>query len=758
MIRGEPAVHRRESPAATFTKPWARGQLTGSLVALMLRRLLPPLVIAAVLGVQALVVAYAPAAVPAWTTYRHDAARSGIDPDSTVPVTPAPAWQTPALDGEVYGQPLVYGAYVYVATENDTVYKLDAGTGAVVWSMHLATPEPSSVAPCGDISPSVGITGTPVIDAAANRIYAVGAVSTSGAIHHELFALDLGSGLPVAGFPVNVDPPFPSGGTPVNQLQRPGLALDAGRILISYGGNAGDCNTYWGWVVSAPTNPGAGITAFQVDGQPGHTEGAIWGGGNAPPVDAAGNVYVATGNGSGATSVPDFGDSVVKLTALASPLDWWAPTNWQTLDSTDADLGSSMPTLLPGSFIFQSGKDSNGYLLNGAALGHVSPPVAQASGFCSGGSFGGAVYDPGNSAIYASCNSGLKALSFVAGPTPSITPKAGFSAPAGAIGPSMIAGGLVWVTNHSTGTLFGLDPTSGTTRSQFSIPENTIPGGSDVNHFAAPSAGGGRLFVGSGDQVTAYTIAQAPAPTSTSTTLVASPNPTPAGGAVSLMATVAPTPDGGSITFTDGGAPIAGCSGIAVSAATAGHAACRTAFVRPGTHTLAASYSGDAFYAASTSASVSETVKGPIPRLSKLHLSSRRVSIAGRKVHGRCVKPTKKNKRHAQCRRPMRLKITYTLNISATVKLTLRRHAAGRKVKGRCVTPTKKNRKRARCTRLITVPASITLPGKAGANAFRLTGKIGRRRLGPGTYQLTARPSATGRTGAPQRVTFTIVG
>ena len=56
--------------------------------------------------------------------------------------------------------------------------------------------------------------------------------------------------------------------------------------------------------------------------------------------------------------------------------------------------------------------------------------------------------------------------------------------------------------------------------------------------------------------------------------------------------------------------------------------------------------------------------------------------------------------------------MTYTLNIAAMVKLTLKRHAAGRNVKGRCVTPTKKNRKRARCTRLVTVPASITLPGE----------------------------------------------
>src|ERR1700726_230487 len=96
--------------------------------------------------VQAVLGAYAAAAIPVWTTYRHDAARSGMDPDSMSPVTPSQAWQTPALDGKVYGQPLVYGSHVYVATENDSVYKLDAATGAVVWSEHVATPEPSSVA------------------------------------------------------------------------------------------------------------------------------------------------------------------------------------------------------------------------------------------------------------------------------------------------------------------------------------------------------------------------------------------------------------------------------------------------------------------------------------------------------------------------------------------------------------------------------------------------------------------------------------
>jgi polyvinyl alcohol dehydrogenase (cytochrome) len=454
-------------------------------------------------------------AAPLWTTYRHDAARSGIDPDSANPVTPSQAWQTSHLDSEVYGQPLVYGSDVYVATENDTIYALDAATGAVTWSTHLATPEASTVAPCGDISPSIGITSTPVIDPTTNRIYAVGAVSVGGSIHHDLFAVDLTSGQQAAGFPIAADPSFPSGGSAVNQLQRAGLALDHGRILIGYGGNDGDCSTYWGWLVSAPESGTGANTSFQVDAS--HHEGAIWAAGNAPAIDPSGNVFVATGNGAGnSTSDPDFGDAVVKLNASAQPLDWWAPTNWHSLDSSDADLGSSMPTLLPGGYLFQSGKDGNGYILNGASLGNVS--AAPFSGSCGSGSFGGSVYDPANSTIYATCG-GLKALSLASGTPPSFMAKPGFSATSAAKGPPMIAGGLVWATNDG-GMLYGIDPTTGATSAQFSLPES----GSDVNHFASPSAGGGRLFVASGDQVTAFTIAQAPA-------TGPGPTPTPAGTA-----------------------------------------------------------------------------------------------------------------------------------------------------------------------------------------------------------------------------------
>jgi polyvinyl alcohol dehydrogenase (cytochrome) len=692
------------------------------------RRLLLPFATCLVVAVHAVLCLNAVAAAPAWTTYRHDAARSGIDPDSSTAVTPSQAWQTPALDGEVYAQPLVYGSYIYVATENDSLYKLEAGTGVVVWSEHLGTPEPSSSAPCGDISPSIGITSTPVIDPGADRIYVVGAVSGPGGIHHELFALDLGSGQLLAGFPIVVDPPFPAGGSAVNQLERAGLGLDEGRILIGYGGNDGDCNTYWGWLVSAPTDGTSGLSFFQADAD--YHDGAIWGGGNAPAVDAAGDVFVATGNGRGdSSSDPAYGDSVVKLNASASVLDWWAPPDWQTLDTSDADLGSSIPTLLPGGYVFQSGKDGNGYLLNGAHLGNVSSPVAQASGFCSGGSFGGSLYDAANSTIYAACSGGVRALTLGSGSPPSLSAKAGFSAPSGATGPPMIAGGLVWVTNYSSGTLYGLDPTSGATRSQFSIPEHTEPGGSDVNHFASPSAGGGRLFVADGDQVTGYTIAQ-PAPlTATTTSLSSSANPAARGAAVTLTARVAPEPDAGTVTFTDGGLLIAGCSGIAVSAATAGRAACHTAFTSTGSRRLTASYSGDAFYAPSTSPALAESVTTfgvHAPVITHASISPHRFTASHRAT------------------------LRLTLSEAATVSLAVTQLRQGHVRHHRCSLSVH----RGKPYRVQVTFRRLHFHAHQGRNAFKLS----LSRLAPGRYTAVIRATdRAGRRSPTIRLTFTIL-
>jgi hypothetical protein len=72
------------------------------------------------------------------------------------------------------------------------------------------------------------------------------------------------------------------------------------------------------------------------------------------------------------------------------------------------------------------------------------------------------------------------------------------------------------------------------------------------------------------------------------------------------------------------------------------------------------------------------------------------------------------------------------------VTFTLKRKAPGRKVKGKCVKPTKKNRTHKQCSRLVGVPGAITQTGTTGANGFTFNGKIGGHKLGPGTYQLIA--------------------
>ena len=125
-------------------------------------------------------------------------------------------------------------------------------------------------------------------------------------------------------------------------------------------------------------------------------------------------------------------------------------------------------------------------------------------------------------------------------------------------------------------------------------------------------------------------------------------------------------------------------------------------------------------------------------RLSGLRVSPSKVSIAGRRFHGQCVKATSKNSAQPHCRLAIGLKVTYELSKAATVSFTVTRQAAGRTVRGRCVTPTKKNTGHKHCTLAITVPGAISRASAEGANSFAFNGTIAGRTLRPGTYQLTA--------------------
>ena len=105
-------------------------------------------------------------------------------------------------------------------------------------------------------------------------------------------------------------------------------------------------------------------------------------------------------------------------------------------------------------------------------------------------------------------------------------------------------------------------------------------------------------------------------------------------------------------------------------------------------------------------------------------------------------------------RRSIKLRISYKLNVAATVRFTLQATSSGRKLKGKCVKQTDKNRKHhVKCTITKKVSGSLTQAGTAGANTFTFTGKIAGRALAPGSYVLTATPTG----GVPHGVRFTLL-
>jgi outer membrane protein assembly factor BamB len=431
-----------------------------------------------------------------WTTYHRDALRSGVDPDSRSPLTPVRRWQTRRLDGQIYGEPLVYGSRVYVVTQHDSVYALRAATGAIIWRRNVGNPVPDdrTTRPgCGNIG-FVGITSTPVIDVARKRIYAVADTwdgRRAKTIKHILVGFGLATGAPVRGLPRVVDPP---GSNRAYQLQRAALAIDRGHVIIPYGGDSGDCGSYHGWLVAAPESGRGKLRIYEVARRA--FGGAIWSGGDGPVVDSSGNIWVATSNGF--RPVLDDQESVLKLSANLKLLDRWTPPNWRALDVLDFELGTTEPLLLPGGLLFIIGKAGEGYILSASHLGGAGAPPLFEAHVCDGAAFGGAVYFAG--VIYVPCFfNAVRALA-VNIQARTFAPPATWQVAAGPIGPPIVAGGLVWSATWTNGILYGLDPVTGAHKVQTNL--------GSFAHFATPSAAGGKLFIANGDRVTAFRIAR----------------------------------------------------------------------------------------------------------------------------------------------------------------------------------------------------------------------------------------------------------
>jgi fibronectin type 3 domain-containing protein len=291
---------------------------------------------------------------------------------------------------------------VYVATEHDSVYAFDADgrQSTPLWQVSFINPAngvttvpPNDTGECCDISPEIGITGTPTIDPTSNTLYVVAktkeVVGGNTTYVHRLHALDLGTGAEKLGGPVNVSASVPgtgggsSGGTlPFNSLhenQRSALLLLNGVVYLAFGSH-GDVNPYHGWVLGYNASTLSQVMVFCTSpNTPGNGSG-VWQSGDGLATDATGNLYFVTGEGlfNVNSGGKDYGDSLMRLSPTGTPLDYFTPHDQATLDSQNLDFGSGGVLLLPDQpgahphLAITAGKNATVYVVDRDNMGHYN--------------------------------------------------------------------------------------------------------------------------------------------------------------------------------------------------------------------------------------------------------------------------------------------------------------------------------------------------------------------------------------------------
>jgi hypothetical protein len=310
-----------------------------------------------------------------------------------------------ALDDQVDAQPLVLtnqviggvqGArtVVYVATEGDTIYAIDASTGTVLLSKNFGTPVSQSVlGNCNNNTIHIGINSTPVIDRAAGRLFVVIYTSDGGVPTYRLHALSLTT-LTDAIPPVVVTAShtLTDGTTYTFQAsknrQRAGLLEANGNIYVGF---ASFCdffaNLSRGWVLGWNASTLSPLAANQLNDKLSTLNNSfflssVWMSGNGLAASPTGGIFFTTGNsGSGSYDpVNNLSESVVNMSSdLTQVTDFFTPSNVNTLDANDADLASGGVLLIPT----QSGpipnlavalaKEGHMYLMNQQNLGKFTP-------------------------------------------------------------------------------------------------------------------------------------------------------------------------------------------------------------------------------------------------------------------------------------------------------------------------------------------------------------------------------------------------
>lgn len=299
----------------------------------------------------------------------------------------------PVVHGMVRAQPLFVdgssgGAgkdMILVATEQNWIHAITPA-GSTLWSRQLAQPVQASDLACSNINP-YGITGTPIIDLPSRTMFVAALTTPDGGktLKQMIYAISIDDG--TERWQVDVSATIANFDSTV-QSQRSALGLVAGQLFVPYSGFL-DCGLYHGWVVSVNIANPSQVAAWATPAD----RGSSWAVGG--PASDGTSVYVATGNTAGATSWGG-GEAVIRFTASNGAVfsnntpDYFAPSDWQTMDQDDKDLGSSNPLVLdvpgasPSRVVFQLGKPTTAYILNTANLGGIGKPFVSQDGVTAG--------------------------------------------------------------------------------------------------------------------------------------------------------------------------------------------------------------------------------------------------------------------------------------------------------------------------------------------------------------------------------------
>lgn len=499
-------------------------------------------------------------------TYHNNNARTGANPNETV-LTLANVNSRQfgkvgflAVEGLVDAEPLyvsqlkVQGAsrnVVFVVTERDLAYAFDADTFQKLWMISLLGPDEttSDNRGCGQVTPEIGATATPVIDLRARLMYVVAmSKDTSGKYYQRLHALDLATGAERNGGPETITATFPGSAVPNSNGQvdfdpkqykeRPALLLSNGVVYTSWASHC-DFDPYTAWIIGFDARTLKRSSVLNVE--PNGSEGAIWMAGDGPAADNSGNIYLLAGNGSfetnldshGFPSKADFGNAFLKLGTGKGKLfvdDYFAMHNTISESRKDLDLGSGGEIVLPDMkdssgktvhLAVGAGKDNAIYIVNRDSMGRFNPErndVYQevpstgdenSNGLGgSGGVYSTPAYFNGN-LYYGSVDDSIRAFNFnqarLVTPASSKTAVTfGYPGATPGISSNGLRDVIVWAVENNTPAVLHAYDANDLSHELYNSNQQRHRDEITGNKFITPMIAGGKVFVGTPNGVAVF--------------------------------------------------------------------------------------------------------------------------------------------------------------------------------------------------------------------------------------------------------------